>query len=114
MEIATFHSAVSGIVLLGLAPFFWKTPETAALMPLSVAAVLTVCGSSAIAFAYARAEANVLVPTEYSGFVWAALFGWLFFREAVTWPTLAGTALIVSGCWIAARSPRTSPAAAFE
>jgi S-adenosylmethionine uptake transporter len=114
MEIATFHSGVSGVVLLALAPFFWETPASAVLMPLGAAAVLTVCGSSAIAWAYARAEANVLVPTEYSGFVWAAMFGWAFFREAVTWPTLAGTALIVTGCWIAARAPRASPAAAFE
>ena len=110
MEIATFHSAVSGAVLLTIAPFFWEPPHTAALVPLGVAALLTVCGSFAIAFAYARAEANVLVPAEYSGFVWAALFGWLFFREAVTLPTLAGTALIVTGCWIAARAPRPAPA----
>ena len=109
MEIATFHSAVSGVVLLALAPFFWEMPHPDALLPLGVAALLTVCGSTAIAWAYARAEANVLVPTEYSGFVWAALFGWLFFREAVTWPTLAGTALIVTGCWIAARAPRPVP-----
>jgi S-adenosylmethionine uptake transporter len=32
----------------------------------------------------------------------ACLFGWLFFREPVTLPTLAGAALIVLGCWIAA------------
>lgn len=109
LEIATFHSAVSGVVLLGLAPFFWEMPPTEALIPLGAAAVLTVCGSVAIAWAYARAEANVLVPTEYSGFVWASLFGWLFFREGVSWPTLAGTALIVTGCWIAARAPRRVP-----
>jgi len=68
-----------------------------------------VAGSLSIAWAYARAEANVLVPTEYSGFVWAALFGWLFFREPVTWPTLAGTALIVTGCWLATRPARPAP-----
>ena len=109
LEIATFHSGVSGVVLLGLAPFFWQTPPGAALLPLGIAAVLTVSGSFAIAWAYARAPANVLVPTEYSGFVWAALFGWLFFSEGITCPTLAGTALIVSGCWIAARAPRPAP-----
>ena len=103
LEIATFHSALSGIVLLGLAPFLWQAPPGEALMPLVVAAGLTVSGSFAIAWAYARAPASALVPTEYSGFVWASLFGWLFFREGVTLPTLAGTALIVAGCWIAAR-----------
>ena len=64
--------------------------------------MLTVAGSMAIAWAYARAEAQVLVPVEYTGFVWAALFGWLFFREAVTLPTIVGVVLIVIACWIAA------------
>lgn len=112
LEIATFHSGIGGLVLLTLAPLLWQTPTSEALPWLAVAAVLTVSGSAAIAWAYARAEANVLVPTEYSGFVWAAAMGWLFFREPVTLPTLAGTVLIVSGCWIAARTPRAAPAVA--
>lgn len=104
LEIATFHSGIGGLVLLTLAPFLWQAPDSAATMPLLAAGALTVAGSLAIAWAYARAEANVLVPTEYSGFVWASLFGWMFFREAVTVPTLAGTALIVAGCWLATRT----------
>lgn len=111
LEIATFHSGIGGLVLLTLAPFLWQTPSGAATLPLLAAGALTVAGSLAIAWAYARAEANVLVPTEYSGFVWASLFGWLFFREAVTLPTLAGTALIVAGCWLATRAAPDSKTA---
>ena len=91
------------LVLLTLAPLLWAPPSGEAWWPLLAAGALTVAGSLSIAWAYARAEANVLVPTEYSGFVWASLFGWLFFRENVSLPTLAGTALIVTGCWLAAR-----------
>ncbi len=109
MEIATFHSGIGGLVLLTLAPFLWEAPQGAAWLPLLAAGALTVAGSLSIAWAYARAEAHALVPTEYSGFVWAAIFGWLFFREPVTWPTLAGTALIVAGCWLAARRPAGVP-----
>jgi S-adenosylmethionine uptake transporter len=109
LEIATFHSGIGGLVLLTLAPVLWETPSGDALVPLLAAGALTVAGSLAIAWAYARAEANVLVPTEYSGFVWASIFGWLFFREAVTLPTLAGTALIVGGCWLATRPSRPAP-----
>jgi S-adenosylmethionine uptake transporter len=103
LEIATFHSGIGGLVLLTLAPLLWETPSSDAAPALLAAAALTVAGSLSIAWAYARAEASVLVPTEYSGFVWASLFGWLFFRENVSLPTLAGTALIVTGCWLAAR-----------
>ncbi|MCL9982400.1 MAG: DMT family transporter [Erythrobacter sp.] len=108
LEITTFHSGIGGLVLLTLAPFLWETPSSAALLPLLAAGALTVAGSLSIAWAYARAEANVLVPTEYSGFVWAAAFGWLFFREGVSLPTLAGTALIIAGCWLATRAAPAS------
>ena len=108
LEIATFHSGIGGLVLLTLAPLLWAPLSGEALMPLLAAGALTAAGSLSIAWAYARAPASVLVPTEYSGFIWASLLGWLFFREAVTWPTLAGTALIVAGCWLATRPARPS------
>lgn len=108
IEITAFHSGIGGLVLLTMAPFLWQMPSQAALMPLTAAGALTVAGSLSLAWAYARAEAQALVPTEYSGFVWAALFGWLFFREGVTLPTLAGTVLIIAGCWLAAR-PQAAP-----
>jgi len=107
VEIATFHSGIGGLVLLVFAPFLWVTPEVEALGAIAGAGLLTVAGSMAIAWAYARAEAQALVPIEYSGFVWASLLGWALFREPVTWPTIGGTALIVGGCWLATRRPAT-------
>lgn len=104
VEIATFHSGVGGLVLLIFAPFAATPMATEALLPLVAASLLTLGGAMAIAWAYARAEAQALVPIEYSGFLWASLFGWMFFREAVTLPTIAGTVLIVTGCWIATRN----------
>ncbi|MBV7266005.1 DMT family transporter [Erythrobacter sp. WH131] len=112
VEIATFHSGIGGLVLLLFAPFLATVPKTEALMTIAGAGALTVFGAMAIAWAYARSEAQALVPIEYTGFLWASLLGWLFFREPVTLPTLAGTALIVTGCWIATRRPRIPPPAA--
>lgn len=104
-EVASFHSGVSAVILGLVAPWFLTVPATDALVDTGWAALLTVGGAMALAWAYARAEAQALVPIEYSGFLWAALFGWLFFREPVTMPTIAGTVLIVIGCWIATRAP---------
>jgi len=106
LEIAAFHSSVAALVMALAAPFLFVWPGEAVLLDTALAALLTVVGAMAIAWAYARAEAQVLVPMEYSGFLWAALFGWLFFRESVTLPTIAGTAIIVAACWLAARNPR--------
>ncbi|MHA7820108.1 MAG: DMT family transporter [Erythrobacter sp.] len=103
VEIATFHSGIGGLVLLLLAPFLGTVPVVSTLPLIAAAGVLTVAGAMGIAWAYARAETQALVPIEYSGFLWASVLGWAFFREPVTVPTIAGTLLIVTGCWQATR-----------
>ena len=114
VEVATFHSGVGGLVLLLFAPLLWETPELDVIGSISIASALTVGGAMAIAWAYARAEAQALVPIEYSGFLWASVLGWLFFNEAVTLPTIAGTSLIVAGCWIATRKRARKPVPAAD
>ena len=74
-----------------------------------VAAVLSTSGSLLFAWAYARGEAGYLAVTEYSAFIWASALGWLVFRERVSSYTLAGAALIVCGCLIAARRRPLAP-----
>lgn len=106
LEVAAFHGGVSMVVLGIAAPWFFVAPPAAIQPNLLAAGLLTVGGAMAIAWAYARAEAQALLPVEYSGFVWAALFGWLFFAETVGIGTLAGVALIVIGTWIAATKAR--------
>ena len=105
-EVATFHGGVAALMLVFAAPWLFVWPGTEPLMGIAGAAALTVVGAMLLAWAYAREEAQTLVPVEYSGFLWASLFGWLFFAERVTATTLAGTMLIVGGCWLAARRPR--------
>ena len=64
-----------------------------------------------LSWAYARAHASYLATTEYTSFLWAALFGWLIFGEPLSPYTLAGALLIVAGCVLAARKPEeASPA----
>jgi S-adenosylmethionine uptake transporter len=70
---------------------------------LAISATLTMGALLLLSWAYARAQAQVLVTIEYTAFIWASIFGWLFFREAVTLPTIIGTSLIVTGCIIATR-----------
>lgn len=91
---------------IGLAmPFVGMTPGDAAMAAplgwalLTLAAVLAIVSLSLLSYAYARAEAQALVPLEYSMFVWGALFGWLVFDETIGWTTLAGASLIIAGCW---------------
>ena len=67
------------------------------------AAILGIISLLLLSWAYARAEATILIPVEYTAFIWAALLGWLIFAETITAVTLLGTGLIVIGCLVAAR-----------
>jgi S-adenosylmethionine uptake transporter len=76
---------------------------------IAVASLLSTSGTLLFAWGYARGPASYLAATEYSGFLWASLMGWLVFRERVSLYTLAGAVLIVGGCLIAARGKRPEP-----
>jgi S-adenosylmethionine uptake transporter len=102
VEVATFQTGIVLVVLLLFAPVAFIFPDSSAWPAIGGSAVLALTAVLLLAWSYARAEAQALVPLEYSGFLWAALFGWLFFAEGVTWPVLIGTGLIVGACWIAA------------
>lgn len=103
VEVALFQNLFTGLILLAAAPWLLAWPSPAALGHIGLAAVLAVLAILLLSWAYARAEAQVLVPTEYTGFLWAALFGWLWFGEHVTPAIVAGAGLIVIGCLIATR-----------
>jgi drug/metabolite transporter (DMT)-like permease len=110
MEIAFFQNGFVALILALGAPWFLAVPGGDQALPIIGAAFLAVASLLLLSWAYARAEAQILATTEYTGFLWAMLFGWMFFDEAVTWPTIAGAALIIVGCLIVARkTPQLDP-----
>ena len=110
-EVVLFQT-VFVTVLMGLAaPWLMVVPDPGALTDIGIGAVLAMASLMLMSWGYGRAEAQALLPLEYTAFIWASLFGWLMFDEAVTVPTLAGAVLIVAGCLIAARkAPQTHAA----
>jgi S-adenosylmethionine uptake transporter len=106
IEVAFFqHLVMLGVFGFG-APFWAMLPPAGAVPLVLLAATLAFTSLAALAWAYARAEAQRLIPVEYSAFIWAAIIGWLAFEEKVTPTTIAGTLLIVAACLIAARTKR--------
>lgn len=104
LEVSFFQS-LSLAVLFGLAaPWLAIAVPREWWLPIAGVTALSLCGQLLMSWAYRRAEAQYLIPTEYTAFVWAAALGWFFFGENVTWTTFAGAALIVAGCLVAARS----------
>jgi S-adenosylmethionine uptake transporter len=105
IEIAFFQNLVIGAVLFGWAAFTGPPPiPTGHWAELVLAAGLAIGSLMLLGWGYARAGAAYLSTTEYTSFLWAMLLGWLRFDEHVSPFTLAGAALIVAGCLIAART----------
>jgi S-adenosylmethionine uptake transporter len=109
LEVATFQNGVTFLALAGFAPAFLRIPEVNGWSDIAISALLSVAGALLFTWGYARAETQRLAPLEYTGFLWAALFGWLYFHEPVPPATIAGAALIVAGCWVATRGKLPEP-----
>jgi S-adenosylmethionine uptake transporter len=110
LEINFFQGATILALWLLALPFVgmpaWPAEQ---LQWIAVASLLSTAGTLLFAWGYARGPASYLAATEYSGFIWASILGWLVFREHVSMTTLGGAALIVGGCLIAARGKVTEP-----
>lgn len=113
VEIAFFTSLIMGAGFLLAAPVLAAVPPREHLPEIVGAAALAFASLLLLSWAYARAEAQRLAPTEYTGFLWASLFGFLFFSEPVRPLTWAGAGMIVLACFLAAR-PRQAPLPAVE
>ena len=106
-EVGFFQSSIMAAVLVLVLPFVGGVPlpPTDQVAFILLAALLATSSLLLLSWAYARAKASYLATTEYTSLLWAALFGWLFFREPVSPYTVAGAAMIVTGCLLAARTP---------
>jgi S-adenosylmethionine uptake transporter len=104
VEIMFFQNLVLLGVMGAFAPWLAVALPSELWLPLAGVTALSLAGQYLMSWAYARAEAQYLISTEYSAFVWAVALGWFFFEESVSVSTVAGAFLIIASCWIAARA----------
>jgi S-adenosylmethionine uptake transporter len=113
VEVAFFISAIMTSCFLVASPRLGAIPAAGHWPAILAGALLAFASLMLFAWAYARAEAQHLAPVEYTGFLWAALFGFLIFGEPVRPFTILGAAMIVGACLVAAR-PKPGAAAHAE
>jgi len=110
LEITFFQTLTVTLLWLAVIPLFgmpgWPDGHWTWI---GLAAAMSIAGGLLFAWAYARAEASYLAVTEYSGFLWASALGWIVFQERLSAYTVAGAALIVGGCLLAARGKIAAP-----
>jgi drug/metabolite transporter (DMT)-like permease len=94
------HPSVSFLVR----PWAAVLPGDGLLM--AVAGVVSAVGTVLLTNAYRVARASTVTPFEYTGILWAPLWGFLFFSEVPRATTVAGAAVIVVAGLLALRASK--------
>ncbi len=104
------YTSLGGIAWTSLiVPFFWTTPTTThAIMFLAIGAM----GAGAhfcMLQAFARAEASLLAPFNYSKLIWVTILGYLVFGDLPGLDTLIGSLIIAAaGLYVLYRENRSN------
>lgn len=102
-----YVSLVPMLVSAVLLPWFWRTPGLESLPEFVAVGVVATAAGTLITQGFRLGPAAVVAPFDYSGLVWATLFGWLFWREMLDrWAVIGILAIMASGAFIAYRQAR--------
>jgi drug/metabolite transporter (DMT)-like permease len=83
----------------------WVWPTLPDFLLIASCGVIAAMGMTLLTNAYRVAKASVVTSFEYTGMLWAPLWGFLFFGEVPYLTTLAGAGLIVAAGLFALSSP---------
>ncbi|HWH84611.1 MAG TPA: DMT family transporter [Burkholderiaceae bacterium] len=97
------QSLLPMLLLAGPAAATWRPVPLADSGLILLVGALGTLGLVGITLAFTRLEASRVAPLDYTGFVWAALLGYLLFGEVPTPTTLGSALLIVGGCLLLLR-----------
>ena len=97
-----FWFSVLSVPMLGLIyPFFARSHDPATWSMIAAIGLVGGFGQIALTAALRWAPVSAVVPMDYSGMIWATLFGWLLFDALPTPSTWLGAPLIMaSGLYI--------------
>ena len=84
----------------------WVMPTLPDTLLIAACGVIAALGTMFLTNAYRIAKTSVVTPFEYTGMLWAPLWGFLFFAEVPKLTTLAGAAIIGMAGLIAMRVAR--------
>jgi drug/metabolite transporter (DMT)-like permease len=94
----------SGLIGAATVPFAWTAPTAFDLGLMALVGAVSMLCFICVIRALALARAAVLAPLQYSAILWAAIMGWLVWRDAPTLPIIVGNTVIIgSGLYVAAR-----------
>jgi drug/metabolite transporter (DMT)-like permease len=116
-----FYYSLACIVVTGAAmPWQWVTPAWDDLWIIAVVGVAGSIGQYCLNQAFRYGEVSLVAPLDYTGLLWAALFGFIIFGDVPGWSMLAGAAVVMASSLyvirretVAARKPGPAAEAAI-
>jgi S-adenosylmethionine uptake transporter len=104
LPLVLWQFVVGGLIGAATVPFAWTTPSAFDVGLMALVGIVSMLCFICIVKALSLACAAVLAPLQYSAILWAAILGWLIWRDAPTLPILVGNAIIIgSGLYVAAK-----------
>jgi drug/metabolite transporter (DMT)-like permease len=105
----TYTTLGAGLVCLPLMPFVWRPPADGDVWLFLLIALVGSSAAYLVITAYRHAPAAVVAPFDYTGLIWAALFGWVLWQEAPEPVVWLGAAIVaLSGAYVAHRETASS------
>lgn len=100
----------TGVATLGVslvAPFVWQPIARGDIWAFLALGLFGTVAQALLIRAFAMAEAAAIAPFGYTGLIWAALWGWLFFGTVPQLWTVVGAVIIVAaGLYVWSREAR--------
>jgi len=102
------YTSIGGIAWASLVvPFFWSTPTIGQIAMFLAIGAMGTGAHVALLQAFARAEASLLAPFNYSKLIWVTIMGYLVFGDLPGFDTLIGSSIIVAaGLYVLYREGR--------
>lgn len=78
----------------------WQTPNLEQFVLMVLMAILSTIAQLFISKAYVSTPAGILAPFTYSSVAFAALLGWIFWDDMLSYPVIIGVTIIFIACCI--------------
>ena len=88
-------------------PFFWQPVQAEHLWAFTIIGLFGAASQALVIRAFSLAEAGAIAPFGYTGLIWAALWGWMFWGVLPDrWTVLGALIIVAAGLYIWYRETR--------
>jgi len=96
MSVMLLYPMLGNFVVMGMIlPFVYEPMPLIHLKALALIAILGFVGMMCLVTAYKYCDAAIISPLQYSQIIWAGIFGFFFFDDAISTSLILGSALII-------------------